>query len=230
MTRSRGALAILVLAIALAVGACTRGTPPLSAPPDQQSRAPTATAAASPSHGEVMLASPGTPYDATAILAAMRESRRPGGVPDQLETEELAAAIAELTWTWDGAAWESISVGAACGGTACSLDLAGTPTGGAGTDLYSFSIDPAVGSVELVSSDLHGHPASLEAELDAAARGALAEDRLDGLALVGARWLPPPDTDRYWLAYRSGGEEGAPLLDVLLDVSTGEVLEVSPGD
>lgn len=230
MTRSPGRAAFLLLFVAAALTACARGEPPGSAPPVAQSPDPTATPAESRSHPEATLASPGTPYDATAILAAMRDSRRPGGVPDQLETEELAAAIAEQTWTWDGAEWESISIGAACGGGGeCSLDLAGSPSGGAGTDLYSFSIDPAAGTVNLVSSDLHGHPAGLEAELDAAARDALQDDRLQGLALVGARWLPPPDTDRYWLAYRSGGEEGAPLLDVLLDLATGEVLEVTPG-
>jgi hypothetical protein len=176
------------------------------------------------------MAQPGTPYTAADLLAAMRDSRRPGGVPEELMSEAIAGAIAEQAWTWDGVPWESISVGAACGPDACSLDLAGTPAGGAGTDLYSFTVDPGSGTVELLSTDLHGYPPALEEELDAAARAALDADELAGLALVGARWLAPPDTDRYWLAYRSGGEEGSPGIDVLLDLASGEVLEtVEPG-
>jgi hypothetical protein len=176
------------------------------------------------------MAQPGTPYTAAELLAAMRDSRRPGGVPDELKREAIAGAIAEQAWTWDGEPWESLSVGAACGADACSLDLAGAPSGAAGTDLYSFTIDPTSGAVELLSTDLHGYPPALEEKLDAAARAALDSTDLDGLALVGARWLAPPDTDRYWLAYRSGGEEGSPGIDVLVDLATGDVLEVvEPG-
>jgi hypothetical protein len=45
------------------------------------------------------------------------------------------------------------------------------------------------------------------------------------MALVGARWLPPPEAGQYWLSYRSGGEEGSPGLDVLLDAVHGVVIE-----
>jgi hypothetical protein len=160
----------------------------------------------------------------------MRDSRRPGGVPDELETDAVATAVAAELWTWDGAPWQTWAVGGACGPDTCSLDVAGTPAGGAGTDLYSFSIGLDREAVTLVATDLHGYPAALEAELDAAARGVLAATDLEGLRLVAARWLPPPETDRYWLAYRTGGEEGSPRLDVLLDLASGEVLEVSEVD
>jgi hypothetical protein len=159
----------------------------------------------------------------------MRDSRRPGGVPDQLETHAVAAAVAAQLWTWDGEPWGILSVGGACGSDACSLDVAGSTDGTAGTDLYSFAVEPGSGAVSLVDADLHAHPADLEAEMDAAARAALDEAQLEGLALVGARWLPPPETDRYWLAYRSGGEEGAPMLEVLLDLASGEVLRIEDG-
>jgi hypothetical protein len=146
-------------------------------------------------------------------------------VPDQLETQEIAAAIAAQAWTWDGEPWETISLGGSCGTSGCSLDLAGAPPGEQGTDLYSFSVDPGTGEVQLLASDLHGHPVALQEQLDAAARAGLGPDVLDGMELVASRWLAPPQRDRYWLAYRSGGEEGSPGLDVLLDAASGEVLE-----
>ena len=54
---------------------------------------------------------------------------------------------------------------------------------------------------------------------------AAAGDELGDLAFVSARWLPPPDQGRFWLAYRTGGEEGAPGLDLLLDTTTGAIVE-----
>jgi hypothetical protein len=189
----------------------------------EPSTRPSASApSAEPSVGGT-LASPDRPYVADDLLAAMRDSRRPGGVPDELETDTVAGAVAEMLWTWDGAPWEILAVSGACGPETCSLDVAGATAGG-GTDLYSFGVDAASGAVELLGTDLHGHPPALDAELDAAARAALDAEDLDGLALVGARWLPPPETDRYWLAYRSGGEVGAPGLEVLIDLASGEVL------
>jgi hypothetical protein len=182
-----------------------------------------------PSASTTRLASPGTPYTAADVLAAMRDSRRPGGVPDELETDALAAAIAEQLWTWDGEPWATWTVGGACGPDTCSVDVAGAPPGEAGTDLYSFEVDRGSGTLTPAGTDLHGYPPDLEARLDAVARRALDAARLEGLALVGLRWLPPPETDRYWLAYRSGGEEGSPRLDVIVDLATGDVLEVDSG-
>lgn len=222
--------AIVAVAACLLLVACRAAGTPVASPVPVVSVPPasaTELETAAPTGPRVQ---PGTPYTATDVLAAMRDSRRPGGVPDELETEAIAGAIAERAWTWDGEPWESLSVGAACGPDGCSLDLAGAPAGGAGTDLYTFGIDPVSGAVELLSTDLHGYPPDLDEELDAAARAALDPGELEGLALVGARWLPPPEAGRYWLAYRSGGEEGSPGADVLLDLASGEVLEVAePG-
>jgi hypothetical protein len=163
------------------------------------------------------------------ILEAMAASRRPGGVPAELQNRQVAASVAHAAWTWDGAPWDALAISGSCGPERCTLELAGTAGQGAGEDLYSFSVDADARRAELVAADLHGYPSDLEADLDAAARAALDPKRLEGLALVGARWLPPPDRDRYLLAYRSGGEEGAPRLDVLLDLATGEVIDVVEG-
>jgi hypothetical protein len=207
--RSTGAL------LALALAACGGPTPSPTTSLGQPG-----TASADPSPGGAV----GQPYDAAALLAAMRESTRPGGVPDQLETDAVAAAVADQVWTWDGRPWQTLSVGGACGEAECSLELAGSTDGMAGADLYTFTVEPDAGEVGLELTDLHAYPATLDEELDQMARAA-AGDELAELAFVSARWLPPPDQGRYWLAYRTGGEEGAPGLDLLLDSTTGGIVE-----
>ena len=201
--------------LALTLAACAGPTPSPTSSLGQPG-----TATADPS----LAAAPGQPYDAATLLAAIRESTRPGGVPDELETDAVAAAMADLIWTWDGQPWQTLSVGGACGETECGLEVAGSTDGMAGADLYAFAVDRAGGEVTLELSDLHAYPASLSEGLDQMAR-AEAGDELADLAFVSARWLPPPDQGRYWLAYRTGGEEGAPGLDLLLDSATGAVVE-----
>jgi hypothetical protein len=183
-----------------------------------------ATASASVDASPGLVPTAGQPYDAAALLTAMRDSTRPGGVPDELETDAVAEAVASQLWTWDGQPWATISVGGACGPSDCSLDVAGQSDGMAGADLYTFSVDRASGEVAVESSDLHGYPPALDPMLDAMARAA-AGDEIGDLAYVSARWQPPPQEGRYWLAYRTGGEEGAPGLDLLLDAATGEILD-----
>lgn len=155
----------------------------------------------------------------------MRASRRPGGVPDELQTEPIAAAVAAQLWTWDGEPWTGMSIGAACGPERCSLDVAGTPPGAAGEDLYQLEVRLADATALVLGSELRGYPAALDQQLDAIARAGAGE-RLRGLVLQTARWLPPPDAGRYVVAYRSGGEEGSRAVDVTVDLGTGTVVEV----
>jgi hypothetical protein len=216
-----GATSVVLLA------AC--GGPVPSAAPLASVDASRAAPSGAPSGATGSLATPGTPYAADDVLAAMRDSRRPGGVPDELETDALAEEVAAALWTWNGEPWTSWSIAGSCGPESCTLDVAGSPADGAGTDLYSFDVSRDAGAVSLAGTDLHGYPPDLEARLDAAARQSLAAASLEGLSLVSVRWLPPPETDRYWLVYRSGGEEGAPRLDALLDLATGEIIEVDAG-
>ncbi len=111
----------------------------------------------------------------------MRASRRPGGVPDTIETEQIAGAIADGLWTFDGSAWPAMVVGASCGPERCTVDIAGTPDGADGEDLYTFSVTPATGSVSLLVADLHGYPSSLDPLLDGVAQEGVSPGRLDGL-------------------------------------------------
>ena len=210
--------------VLLLLVACS--APPLSPTPSPTARpsSPSVTPTTSPS-GEPS-ASPGRPYDAAAVLDAMRSSRRPGGVPAELQTTEIATAVARRLWTWDGSGWPELVIGGACGPESCSLDVAGSPEG-AGTDLYSFHIDPGTGRIITLSTDLHGYPPALDAQLRSVAE-AKAARAIGKLSYTSARWLPPPDAGRYWAAYRSGGEEGLPGIDLLIDLAAGRVLRRQP--
>jgi hypothetical protein len=171
-----------------------------------------------------MAPSPGRPFDADAILLAMRESRRPDGVPDELETDEIAAAVAEQIYTFDGAPWPEIVTSATCGPETCTLEVGGTPDGAVGEDLYTFDVTPATGAVDLVSADLRGLPSAMLDDLDLMVRRGV-DDPGSVVELLSASWLPPPRDGRFVLAYRSGGEEGSCQLNVTLDARSESVLE-----
>ena len=175
--------------------------------------------------GTVSRPTTGRPYDAAQVLAAMRESRRPGGVPDELETRAVATALAAAIWTYDGRAYPTLLIGGSCGAEHCTVEVSGAPAGAAGADLYAFNATPALGTVELLAADLHGYPAGIDALLDRVVRGELPEDALDGLALTSATWLLPPRIGFFQAAYRSGGEEESPGLDVVVDLTRGTVIQ-----
>jgi hypothetical protein len=195
-------------------------SPALASPSADESTAP-ASGSAAPTP-LVAVDPPGRPYEAEDILALMRESRRPGGVPDEIETPEIAAAVAEQIWTIGGRPWAVASIGGSCGPERCDLEVAGSPGGVAGEDLYLFGVDPATGSVELLQSVLLGLDPETVSELDRLVRERYEGD-LDDYGLSTVQWLPPPDVGRFVLAYRSGGEEGSPALDLVFDAVTGEV-------
>ena len=227
-----GALVIFVLLAACSAAPRPSASPQPASPDATSSIAavslpPTATPTAAPTQ---LIDVPATarPYTPAEVLAAMRESRRPGGVPDQLETEAVANAVAAAIWTYDGLPYPVLVIGGSCGLDRCTLELSGTPTGAAGSDLYAFSVVAGTGATELLESDLHGYPAQLDTVLDDVAREQLDADTLTGLALTGATWLPPPETGVFRALYRSGGGEGSPGIDLVIDLLVGSVLESIP--
>jgi len=161
---------------------------------------------------------PGRPFDAATILEAMSGSRRPGGVPNQLETDAIAAALAQQLWTMDGEPWTTMSISASCGPVRCTLDVAGSRSGSLGDDLYAFEIIPAGGEVAPISTDLRSLPPDVAAVLDRLAREAEPRIGNDGLVLASARWMAPPDHETFELSYRSGNEEGFCELELALDI------------
>jgi hypothetical protein len=176
----------------------------------------------------IFLPVPAPAYDADEILAAMRDSRRPGGVPDEIETEDIAAGIAQAVLTLGGDPWDALSIGASCGPEWCTVDVAGTREGQDGADAWILAVTSS-GEVEVVESDLHLLPEGIGSVLDAAARQGEAAEALDDLVLASIRWLPPGEAARFVLAYRAGDEEGSCERDVLLDEEGGLVRVDSRG-
>jgi hypothetical protein len=171
----------------------------------------------------------GTPFDAATVLTAMRDSRRPGGVPDQLETDAIASALAAATWTFDGQPWTTMAVSGSCGPEACTVELAGARPGSHGDDVWIFDVRPAQGLVSVTTAELRGMPNELLPSLDELARSLAPPASLDGLLLTSAKWLPPPEIGRFVLAYRGEGEEGSCAVDLTLDAVTPRIIgDVSP--
>jgi hypothetical protein len=173
-----------------------------------------------------MTATPGAgrPLDAATILAAMRASRRPGGVPDEIETSQIAERVAEAVWTVDGEPWDTLTVGGACGPQQCTLEVQGARDGTEGTDAWAFSVDPVSGSVDVVEHTLAALPAPLVEDLDGLARD---HETLDGLVRTSARWLGPEAPSRFVLSYREGDEEGSCSVDVTVDADGRRIVDVA---
>lgn len=224
MSPARGLAATAVLALA-GCGTSTP-TPPSSSGPVSMPAGTTGPSASAP----IALPEPGRPYDADDLLEAMRDSRRPGGVPAELQDAGIAAVLAEQLWTFDGEPWNAIAAGGTCDASACSLQLSGGTDAGGGEDVWVFRIDLASGAAEVVSADLHAVPDDTAAALDRWVRALDADGVLDGLLYTAVRWLPPPAADRVRLAYRSGDEEGSCSVDLELDARAGEITEVTPSD
>lgn len=216
--------------LVLALAACSSPAPPsLSAEPSaSEISAPSLSASGivGDPGSPVSLRPPGQPFEADDILAAMEGSQRPGGVPEALQTDEVATAIADVLWTLEGDPWDMSSAGGTCAADTCTLELAGSVAGGGGEDLWVLSVNPATAAVEVVTADLHAVPDEAAEALNRLARGSEGGGALDGMLLTSVRWQPPPDANRFVLAYRSGDEEESCSMDVELDIETLMVTEV----
>ena len=174
----------------------------------------------------MQLPDPGTPWDAESLLIAMRESNRPGGVPDAVEQPALADAIARSIWTIDGTSWDTSSISGSCGPSTCIVDVAGAHAGWAGEDLWTLEVTFATGTVRPLVSDVRSLPPTLVADLDRMARSLADLGDPGALVLATARWLPPPgDGGWFVLSYRSGGEEGSCSREITIDAEQAEIVE-----
>jgi hypothetical protein len=229
-------LRAVVIAVGLLLSACAADAPalPTTAPPTPSStvqggsESPSPSIDASPSSRlipGIALPQPGQPFAAATMFDAMRTSRRPGGVPDQLETNAIAAAVANAIWTYAGEPWTTIATGGSCGAETCTLEVAGTRPNSLGEDLWVFEIVPGTGALTVASANLSALPTEIVDPLDGLARMLFRPGRLDGLALASVRWLPPPSGGEFILSYRSGGEEGSCGADVTLDAVLPEIVE-----
>lgn len=219
------------VAAVLLLAAC--GTSTLTPSPTSSGTPPPGPTAAltdtpDPSPSAAALPEPGRPYDASDLLDAMRDSRRPGGVPPELQDADIAAQVADQLWTLDGEPWNGIAAGGSCTASACTLELSGSTDASEGEDVWRFGVDLATGVVGVESADLHAVPNETAAALDRVARALDGDGLLDGLLYTSVRWLPPPAEDRFRLAYRSGNEEDSCSVDLELDAGAGRITEVDP--
>ncbi len=213
-------------AVIVALNSCAAPGPSISGAGLSASTIPSSggMAVASAGNEGVALPDPGRPFDATTILEAMRDSRRPGGVPDELETDAIATALADAIWTMDGEPWTTMSTGGSCGPQSCTLEIAGAGTGAPGEDLWVFEVSPDIGDVGVMSADLRSVPSELVDQLDALTRFLFDRRPLADLALTNVRWLPPPDESQFVLSYRSSGEEGSCGADITVDAMVPNVV------
>ncbi len=186
---------------------------PIEPPVESPTETPVPTLAA------LDLPQPGHPLDPSTLLGVMRSSPRPGGVPDQMETDAVAAAVAGAIWTLDGEPWTTMAAGGSCGPESCTLEVAGSRAGTPGEDLWVFAVTPATGAVQVVTSEVRSLPAELVVRLDELTRAMAETGSLDAMALTSARWLPQPDRSLFVLSYRSGGEEGSCGIDHMIDAA-----------
>ncbi len=168
---------------------------------------------------------PGRPFDAQQILDAMRSSRRPGGVPDQLENLAVATAIADAIWTFDGEPWTEIVAGGSCGPQTCTLEVSGRLAGATDEDLWIFEVTPSSGAVTVMSSLLRGLDQRTLDAADAILRADPDDAPPSDAFRSSARWLPPPDAGRVVLSYRRGNEEGDCGIDYTVDLRRGSVVD-----
>jgi hypothetical protein len=219
---------IAPLLVAILIASCTQPSPSPTAseaassePSAPTSASPAASASAEPSAA----AGPGRPYDGDDILIAMRTSPRPDGVPDELETDAIAAAIADEIWTIDGTPWDTMVIGATCGSDTCTVDVSGSRDGIDGDDVWTFSVEPSTGEVTVGATDLRALPADVVTGLDVLARSLVDDAPLGAMALASASWLPPADANRFALSYRTGGEEGSCGVDLVIDTADEAIVD-----
>lgn len=188
---------------------------------DEASPAPSGTAG---------LPDPGRAYSSDALLEAMRTSRRPGGVPAELETDTVAAGLADLLWSVDGQRPSQVAVSGSCSGASCTIELVAVRDDADGEDVWRFAIEPSSGGVTLVNAELRAVPSDLVRTLDRIARREGGTALPEALVLASVGWRPPPESGVYDLAYRSGDEEGSCAVDVELDAAAGRIVELTSSD
>lgn len=236
MSRSAHRIALVALVVvALVLVACTSdgiaSLPPAS-PTDGGLPTPTPVSTPSAAASTAPLPSlpfePGLPYTADDILTAMLASTRPGGVPAEISTPQVAAAVAESLITIDGTPWAAYSVGGSCGPSTCSLEVVGVRDDAAGEDVWRFAVDPSTGAVEVSDRDLAATPAAVTSSLDHTARRLI--ELPASLFLASARWMPADGNLAFVLSYRSGNEEESCSVDIVLDAARSEIIETTSTD
>lgn len=191
---------------------------PYTQPPPTPTISPIATVADS---------KPGQPYVSTGVDEAFANS--PAGFPAALRTEQIASAVADAIWTFDGRPYRDMFVDGSCddGGRRCDLTITGLPVYAPdrdASDTWFWSVNTGSGLLTSTGTDLRGLPADLVAEADALARRLDNGGQIGDRDLLGATWLPPEG--HVALRYGHGLEEGDPTITMVVDPAGDRVVSV----
>jgi hypothetical protein len=173
----------------------------------------------------IALPNPGRPYTSADILRVLRAA--PGSrLPGELVRSEVAEALAQAVWTFDGRPYQILAAEGSCGPRGCELSVQGVPdiADEARLDHYIFNVDPTSFALTRVYLGLAAFPPEINPQLDKIVRAGVPPQRLEGLSYVSATWLPPPEFGRFEVTYDDGGLEGSRGLKVLVDTRLGSVI------
>lgn len=164
----------------------------------------------------------GRPYTAEMIAVELLDVSY--DFPPELQTEFIAAALADRIWTHDGRPYREVWITGSCNDgdrRQCDLTVSGLPAFAPTRereDDYFFAVDLGSGMIRPTTEPGgRGLPPELVPQIEALARALDTDGRLEGMQLRNVRWLPPPPDDAYMLDFGNGGLEGDPRTLVTLD-------------
>jgi hypothetical protein len=172
----------------------------------------------------------GRPYTAEMIAAELLDV--PDGFPPELQTEFIAAAIADRIWTYDGRPYREVWITGSCNEpvrTRCDLTLEGLPAFAPtrdDADSYWFVVHvdaPILGPES--GQGLRGFPPDVAHAIDALARSLDTDGRFRAEALRGIDWALPPPDDAFVLTY-GDDNEGDTMIFVTLDRANRQLLSI----
>ena len=224
------ALALAVMMLTFAIGCApitdVLGTPettpkaPYTNPPPTPTLSPIATVAPT-GHGR--------PYTPEMMVAELMDV--PYNFPRELQTDFVAAALADRIWTFDGRPYRELSISGSCdeGGLGrCDLSVSGLPAFAPNretNDHYYFSVNVQSAVVIPGASGLEAYPPELGPEVDALVRSLDTERQLQKQGLRGVEWALPPPDDAFRLVY-GGDNEGDLMIYVTLDRANRQILSL----
>ncbi len=174
-------------------------SPPTAAPPSATRSAAAAPLPSEPSPSERVIAGLALPEpgrrlrrrDPARRQCATRDVR--AGSRTSSRPMQIAAALAERIWTFDGEPWTTMAIGGSCGPQTCTLEVAGTRPDRLGEDLWVFEVTRRPDRSAVASADLRSLPTELVDPPRSSSRGArFGPGDLDGLVLASCAGCPRP--------------------------------------
>jgi hypothetical protein len=221
---------LLTSLLALTVGCSPAG---MLGTPAASEKAPYTLAPPTPDLSPLATVAPtghGQPYTAEMIAVELADVSY--NFPPELQTEFIAAALADRIWTYDGRPYREVWFTGSCNEGVrirCDLSLTGlpafAPTRG-DVDTYWFVVhlgSPILGPE--AGQALGGFPPDLVPAIDALARSLDIDGRFKAEALRGIDWALPPPDDAFVLTY-GDDNEGDTTIVVTLDRANRRILSI----